>query len=77
MNKVHNNLNIENLIKTNSFKQLDTKQKEELITNSQWFNQFNGDQQEQIILGLVSSVDILIYAKPEFDDWQMCQIREG
>ena len=35
MNKVHNNLNIENLIKTNSFKQLDTKQKEELITNSQ------------------------------------------
>ena len=77
MKKVHNNLNIENLIRTEHFKNLTLKQKEELLTNSQWFNQFNGDQQEQIILGLVSSVDISIYAKPEFDDWQMCQIRDG
>ena len=41
MNKIYNNLNIENFIKTNSFKQLATKQKQELLKNSQWFNQFD------------------------------------
>ena len=49
MNKIYNNLNIENFIKTNSFKQLPTKQKQELLKNSQWFNQFDKYQKEYII----------------------------
>ena len=58
MNKIHNNLNIENLIKTEYFKNLNLKQKEELLTNSQWFNQFNEGQKYQIINGLENNVDI-------------------
>ena len=59
MNKIHNNLTIENLIKTD------------------WFNQFDRKQQEQIISGLDSNIDVLIYAKPEFDWEQMKEIRLG
>ena len=40
-NKIHNNLNIENLIKTKAFNKLTAKQKEELLTSSQWFKQFD------------------------------------
>ena len=36
--KIHNNLNIENLIKTNVFNQLTINEKELLLQNSQWFN---------------------------------------
>ena len=39
-NKIHNNLNIENLIKTKGFNKLTVEQKEELLTSSQWFKQF-------------------------------------
>ena len=45
MDKIYNNLTIENLIKTD------------------WFNQFNKEQQKQILLGLDSKVDVLVYAK--------------
>ena len=41
MNKTYNNLTIENLIKTKDFKELSLKQKEDLLANSQWFNQFS------------------------------------
>ena len=75
--KIHNNLNIENLIKTDSFKQLTTEQKAELLKNSQWFNQLDEYQQEQISIGLQANLDISIYAKTEFDWKQMCEIREG
>ena len=75
--KIHNNLNIENLIKTNSFKQLTTEQKAELLKNSQWFNQLDEYQQEQMSTGLQDNLDISIYAKTEFDWKQMEQIREG
>ena len=37
MNKIHNNLNIENLIKTEYFKQLDRLEKQEIVMNSEWF----------------------------------------
>ena len=59
MNKIYNNLTIENLIKT------------------EWFNQFDEEQQEQIILGLKNKVDVLKFAKKEFDSNQMGQIRLG
>ena len=41
MNKIHNNLTIENLIKTEYFKQLDRLEKQEIVMNSEWFNQFD------------------------------------
>ena len=59
MNKIHNNLTVENLIKTD------------------WFNQFDRKQQEQIISGLDSNIDVLIYTKTEFDWEQMEEIRFG
>ena len=77
MNKIYNNLTIENLIKTDDFKQLTTEQKAELLKNSQWFNQLDEYQQEQISAGLQDNLDISIYAKTEFDWKQMEQIREG
>ena len=59
MNKIHNNLNIENLVKT------------------EWINQFDEAQQNEILKGVLSKVDILKYAKTEFDWRQMQEIREG
>lgn len=53
MSKIHSNLTIENLIK------------------SDWFNQFNREQQKQILLGIDSKVDVLVYAKPEYDSFKM------
>ena len=47
MNKIYNNLTIENLKKT------------------EWFNQFNEYQKEQIRLGLEANLDISWYANPE------------
>ena len=77
MNKIYNNLNVENFIKTNSFKQLDIKEKEELITSSQWFNQFSRSQRRYILEGVYCDLDISIYAKPEYDYLQMNEIRKG
>ena len=59
MNKIYNNLNVDNLMKTD------------------WFNQFNKEQQEEIRLGLEKNIDVSIYAKPDFYAWQMKQIRLG
>ena len=75
--KIYSNLSIENLIKTDSFKQLIVEQKEELLKNSQWFNQFNKSLQEEILEGLKANLDISIYAKPEFVWYKMYQIRLG
>ena len=77
MNKIYNNLNVENLIKTNSFKQLDIKEKEDLLTSSQWFNQFNKSQKRYILEGVYCDLDISIYAKSDFDWMQMNEIRLG
>ena len=74
MNKIHNNLTIENLIKTDSFKQLTVEQKEELLKNSQWFNIFEEFQQKQILKGLKDNLDVSIYAKKEFNYLQMQEI---
>ena len=44
MEKIHNNLIIENLIKTEDFIQLNKEKKEEIIINSNWFKQFDKHQ---------------------------------
>ena len=59
MNKIYNNLTLENLTKT------------------EWFNQFNSEQRKQILAGLKENLDISIYAKSEFDEYQMFEIRAG
>ena len=58
MGKIHNNLIIENLIKT------------------EWINQFNKYQQEEIIKGIEDNLDVSIYAKPEIPWREMETIRE-
>ena len=57
--KIHNNLNIENLIKT------------------EWFNQFNLYQKDEIMQGIEADLDVLLYAKSEYNEHQMSQIRIG
>ena len=59
MNKIYNNLNIENLTKT------------------EWFNQFNKQQKDQILKGLEDNLDVSKYAKKEFSYRKMVQIRFG
>ena len=49
MEKIYNNLNIDNLMK------------------SEWFNQFDKEQQKEIRYGLEDNLDVLIYATPVFD----------
>ena len=58
MNKIYNNLNIENLSKT------------------EWFNQFNNYQREQIIKGLEDNLDVSLYATSDFNWKQMKEIKE-
>ena len=58
MNKIHNNLTVENLIKT------------------EWFEQFDEFQQKQIIKGLEKGLNVSIYTNPEFNWFQMGEIRE-
>ena len=57
MNKIYNNLTIENLKKT------------------EWFNQFNEYQKEQIRLGLEANLDISWYANPELQTDQQISIK--
>jgi len=81
--KIHNNLNIENLVKTEWFNQFDKQQKEEILTGleknlnvSIYANpDFNESQMFEIRAGLKENLDVLLYAKPEFDWKQMEQIR--
>ena len=47
------------------------------LIKTDWFNQFNKSQQEEILLGLKNNIDISIYAKTIFDANQMNQIRWG
>ena len=74
MNKIHNNLNIENLIKTEYFKQFNKEQQEEILIGlkrkinvSIYFKkEYNWEQMEQIRLGLEDNLDVSIYAKKDF-----------
>ena len=57
MEKIYNNLSIENLIKTD------------------WFNQFDKNQQQIIIIGLEENLDVSIYTNPEYSWRNMRKIR--
>ena len=49
----------------------------ENLTKTEWFNQFNINQQEEILKGLKDNLDVSVYAKTEFSDDQMYHIRTG
>ena len=40
-------------------------------------NMFNSEQKEEILKGLKSNLDVSIYAKTEFNEYQMREIRLG
>lgn len=83
MTKEHNNLNIENLIKTDWFYQFNNFQKKEILKGLE--NkldvsiyaklEFNGNQMEQIRLGLEDDLDVFLYAKTEYTRKEMNDIR--
>ena len=77
MEKIHNNLTIENLIKTEHFKKLNRYKKEEILINTAWFNNFDKGQQREIKEGLENNLDISFYAKYYFDERKMGAIRLG
>lgn len=41
------------------------------LMKTEWFNQFNKKQQEEILIGIKSKVDIFSYAKPENSSLKM------
>ena len=47
----------------------------ENLIKTEWFNQFNVRQKDEILEGLLKNLDISIYAKTEFSSYQMNQIR--
>ena len=85
MEKIYNNLNIENLIKTDWFNQFSEAQQEEIrmgIENNVDISiyakkEFDEYQMAEIRIGLEENLDVSIYAKKEFNWQQMVEIREG
>ena len=73
-NKIYNNLTIENLIRTEEFKNFNKEKKEEIIKKADFFNIH---QKYEILNGLRKNVDISIYVNPDFNSFQMAQIRYG
>ena len=47
------------------------------LAKTEWFNQFNLNEKEEINWGLEDNLDVSIYAKKEFNWKQMSQIRFG
>ena len=84
MNKIYNNLNIENLVKTDWFNQFNELQQKQIrmglffdLNVSKYANpKFNEYQMEEIRRGLEDDLDVSLYAKPDFSDWKMKEIRE-
>ena len=85
MEKIYNNLNIENLMKTEWFNQFDAFQQKEirygleegLDVSVYATPEFDWEQMNSIRFGLIVNLDVSIYAKEEFDKYQMFYIREG
>ena len=85
MNKIHNNLNIENLIKTDWFNQFDGNQKKEILKGLEdkldvsWYANpdFSTYQMREIRYGLEEKLDVSWYVNPKFYSEQMKEIRKG
>ena len=79
MNKIYNNLSVENLTKTEWFNQFDKKQKR-IIKEGLEANvdvslyakkEYNWRQMEEIKVGLEKNLDVSIYANSKFSSNQM------
>ena len=85
MKKIYNNLNIENLTKTEWFNQFNKSQQKEILKGlknnvdvSIYANKkLEEKQMREIRSGLENSLDVSIYAKEEFTFSQMEQIKYG
>ena len=85
MNKIYNNLSIENLIKTEWFKQFNKYQQEEIIEGLERNldislyakKEFDNFQMRQIKLGLINNLNVSLYAKEEYSWKQMASLRTG
>ena len=85
MKKIYNNLNIENLTKTEWFNQFNEGQQGEILDGLEkkvdvsWYAkpEFDKYQMNVIKCGLEGNLNVSIYANPEFSDMQMNQIRFG
>ena len=85
MNKIYNNLNIDNLMKTEEYKYFNKEQKEEIrlgleknLDVSVYAKlEYNWKQMYLIREGLENNLDVSIYAKEEFTFSQMEQIKYG
>ena len=83
MNKIYNNLNIDNLMKT-LYKDFNKFQKEEikigiikcLDVSIYAKKEFDEYQMSEIRYGLEDNLDVSVYAKSEFDYNQMFEIRK-
>ena len=83
MNKIYNNLNVDNLMKTEMFDQFNEKQQEQIrlgleknIDVSIYAkSKFNSWQMEEIREGLKEGLDVLLYAKPKYNWKKMKRIR--
>ena len=47
------------------------------LVKTEWFNQFDEPQQNQILNGLKKNIDVSVYAKSDFNYLQMRYIRQG
>ena len=84
MNKIYNNLSVDNLTKTEWFKQFNYYQQYQILEGleanldiSVYAKiEFDDDQMEEIRLGMKDNLDVLIYAKTEYNWKEMQEIRE-
>ena len=84
MEKIYNNLSIENLKKTEWFNQFNENQKHRIIkglndnldVSIYAKKEYNWLQMEQIRLGLEDNIDVSVYAKTEISWREMEEIRK-
>ena len=83
MNKIYNNLTIDNLIKTNWFNQFNALQKRQILDGLEanldvsWYAnpEFGWGKMDEIRLGLEENIDVSQYANPTFTLDKMEKIR--
>ena len=84
MKKIYNNLNIDNLMRTewiNQFNEYQIRKIKQGLRSKvdiSWYakKEFNWLQMEQIRLGLIHNLNVSIYAKTEIRSDKMFEIRE-
>ena len=84
MNKIYDNLDVDNLMKSGKFKDFNEEQISQIyfglnnnIDVSIFAKEdFSFSQMEQIKYGLEDNLDVSIYAKKEYNSYQMKRIRK-